>query len=952
MRIAAENALISGAMGALNRRRHMVEGILYIFFDDGPEMCPICVSELSGERTFMTNRHAMLAATALIAITMCSPAVAQETKASAQTDATTADAKDGDDVTTVEAVIVKGIRGSLDAATKKKRTSAQIVESIESEDAGKLPDNNVPEALSRITGVQIERTHGEGSSVTIRGMTGISTTINGNSNSVGEGRSTNLADIPAELLKSVQVYKTRTADQVEGGIAGTVNVELRRPLDLKNGYTVAGSIKEVYGSTGKTKSPYASLLIGDHFDTGIGEMGFLINGSYTKNNYEEDFVESESPNTFFGSTQASLPAGQQNVIAPYAVNYGVETGKITRPSINVVGQWRANEHLDFVVEGSYFGSKEKRGRDRLHVTTRQDGHTVSNLVLADDGRTVQSLTLNRAAGVDASAQSYYEEVTSNNYTTNAEVHWHNDKLQINGSTQYNWSDTEYYGVLTLAHLLDASGNPINTVNVDLNSDKVPGRGPYVTFPTTDLSNVNNYQLFQTHDEQTYAKSHEFVVATDATYRLSEDKFFRSVMVGLRYNDRHTTRDYGYRDTFPTSSLTNFAQGVGVESSKLEVGNFSPSWYHLSGKDIMANLDSFRAAAGWTTEKPPSNLGQSYVDDEKSLAGFVNLNYGVKGRFPIDGVAGVRIVNTKGTVDSTKYTIVPGQPDVITATTGGGDYVDVLPSINGVIHFTSKIQLRLAYTYNVQRPNFLDLTSWKTIDTAGSVVFSGNPDLKPNRSENYDASLEYYFGRGGIVSLGAFLKKPDGYIYWSGHTEFVPELNKDATVYKVRNAGPGTFQGYEFNTSGFFDFLPGKLRNFGASANFTYMAKATIEYSDFTPEQRLIPGVFDADNTSKYTYNLALYYDTPQLSARVAYNYRDRYKVTVYQDNPEYSPYNDATKRLDAAVNWTPLKQLTLSVEGTNLTKENNNVYWGQDRMLPLGARVQARTIQISARFRY
>ncbi|CAN7198615.1 TonB-dependent receptor [Caulobacter sp. LjRoot300] len=909
----------------------------------------------------MSSRHAMMAATALIAITLCSPAVAQDIKSTeAPANATANDDAKTDDATQVDTVIVKGIRGSLDAATKRKKNSAQIVESIESEDVGKLPDNNVPEALSRVTGVQIERIHGEGTNITIRGMQGVSTTINGNSNSVGEGRSANLADIPAELLKSVQVYKTRTADQVEGGIAGTVNVELRRPLDLKNGLTVAGSLKNVYGSTGDTKSPYASLLVGDHFDTGIGEMGFLINGSYTKNNYEEDFVESESPNTFFGTTQASLPANQQNIIAPYAVNYGVETGKITRPSINLVGQWRANEHLDFVIEGSYFGSKEKRARDRLHVTTRQDGHTVSNVVLADDDRTVQSLTLSRAAGVDASAQSYYEEVTSNNYTTNAEMHWHNDRLQINASTQYNWSDTKYYGVLTLSHFLDAGGNPINTINVDLNSDKVPGRGPYITFPTTDLSKINNYQLFQTHDERTYAKSHEFVAATDATYRLSEDKFFRSAMVGLRYNDRHTTRDYGYRDTFPTSGLANFAQGVGVERSKLEVGDFSPSWYHLSGKDIMANLPAFRTAAGWDTEKPPSNLGQSYVDDEKSLAGFFNLNYGVKSRFPIDGVFGVRVVKTKGTIESTKYSIEksptpedPGRVVVITTpTTGGGDYVDVLPSLNGVIHFTPKVQLRLAYTYNIQRPDFLQMSSWKTIDTLAGRVDSGNPDLKPNRSQNYDASLEYYFGRGGIVSLGAFLKKPDAYIYWASRTEFVPELGKDAIVSKVRNAGPGTFQGYEFNTSGFFDFLPGKLHNFGASANFTYMAKATIEYTDFTPEQRLIPGVFDADSTSKYTYNLAFYYDTPQFSARVAYNYRDRYKITVYQDNPEYSPYNNATSRLDAAVNWTPLKQLTLSVEGTNLTKENNNVYWGQNRMLPLGARVQARTVQISARFRY
>jgi TonB-dependent receptor len=901
----------------------------------------------------MISKHVMLAATALVAITICSPAVAQDIQSTGpQANPATTDegnkAKD-DDATLVDTVIVKGIRGSLDAATKRKKNSAQIVESIESEDVGKLPDNNVPEALSRVTGVQIERIHGEGTNITIRGIQGISTTINGNSNSVGEGRSANLADIPAELLKSVQVYKTRTADQVEGGIAGTVNVELRRPLDLKNGWTIAGSIKNVYASTGDTKSPYASLLVANRFDTGIGEMGFLVNASYTKNRYEEDFVESESPARFFGTTQASLPASQQDIIAPYAVNYGVEQGAITRPSINVAGQWRVNEHLDFVVEGSYFGSSEKRARDRLHTTVRQDGHTVSNVVLANDDRTVQSLTLSRAAGVDASAQSYYEDVDSDNYTTNAEAHWHNDRLNIDGAVQYNWSSTEYYGILHLSHLLDSTGAPISTVNVDLNSSNVPGRGPYITFPTTDLSKVNNYQIFQLHDERAYAKSHEFVLKADATYRLSDDKFFRSVGFGARYSDRHLTRDYGYRDAFPTVSLTGFPGGIGVASTQLAVGDFSPTWYHLSGPDLMTNTAALRDVAGWTTVIPSNDLGQTYVEDEKTLAGYANLNYAIKGRFPIDGVAGMRVVQTKGENVSTRFDLDKDWNAVITPTEGGGNYVDVLPSINAVFHFTPKVQLRLAYTYNVQRPNFLDMSSWQTIETVTHNIFSGNPDLKPNRSTNYDASLEYYFGRGGIVSLGAFLKKPDGYMYYTPEDEVIN--GETWHVFKNRNAGPGEFQGYEVNASGFFDFLPGKWRNFGASANFTYMAKYEIAYP-FEGDQKLIPGVYDADSTSKYTYNLALYYDTPQFSARVAYNYRARYKVFVWQEYPEYSPYNDATSRLDAAVNWTPIKQLTLSVEGSNLLKENNNVYWGEDRVLPLGARVQARTLQVSARFRY
>ena len=159
------------------------------------------------------------------------------------------------DAQEMDKVVVKGIRGSLESAQEKKRNAKNIVDAIVSEDVGKLPDNNVPEALSRVTGVQLDRIHGEGSGVSIRGLTDIQTTINGNMSSVGEGRATNLADIPAELLKSVEVHKNRTADQVEGGIAGTVNVELRRPLDLPKGSTVAGSLRTAYTDVGKDWSP-------------------------------------------------------------------------------------------------------------------------------------------------------------------------------------------------------------------------------------------------------------------------------------------------------------------------------------------------------------------------------------------------------------------------------------------------------------------------------------------------------------------------------------------------------------------------------------------------------------------------------------------------------------------------------------------------------------------------
>ena len=94
------------------------------------------------------------------------------------------------------------------------------------------------------------------------------------------------------------------------------------------------------------------------------------------------------------------------------------------------------------------------------------------------------------------------------------------------------------------------------------------------------------------------------------------------------------------------------------------------------------------------------------------------------------------------------------------------------------------------------------------------------------------------------------------------------------------------------------------------------------------------------------------YAFDKLQARVAYNYRSSYRMGIWWENPEYSPYQDATQRLDAAINVTPYKFLTLSLEGSNLLGNDVYRYHGQQQLLPLGVRTLARTVQASARFRF
>src|SRR5690554_5327381 len=133
----------------------------------------------------------------------------------------------------VEEIVVQGIRGSLTKALDIKRTNTQIVDSIVAEDISKFPDNNVVEALQRVTGVQTTgRGAGEVSTVSIRGLTDVHTTVNGRDVFTGAGRAVALQDIPASLLSGVTVYKTRSAEQVERGITSSIDIQTHRPFDF------------------------------------------------------------------------------------------------------------------------------------------------------------------------------------------------------------------------------------------------------------------------------------------------------------------------------------------------------------------------------------------------------------------------------------------------------------------------------------------------------------------------------------------------------------------------------------------------------------------------------------------------------------------------------------------------------------------------------------------------
>ena len=227
-------------------------------------------------RFFALGTASCLALSAALA----SPAMAQD--ADAEDEAVVAEPAEGD-------IIVTGFRASLQNAQNIKRSADTVVDVITAEDIGALPDRSVAETLQRIPGVNIgrfEKTSDptrfsvEGTGVIIRGLPYVSSQLNGRDIfSANGGRSLSFEDVSPELVGRVETYKNITADQIEGHIAGLVNLVTRKPLD-RRGFRIAGSVEANYGDLRKEWSPTFNVLASDTFETGQGTFGLQL--SYSK----------------------------------------------------------------------------------------------------------------------------------------------------------------------------------------------------------------------------------------------------------------------------------------------------------------------------------------------------------------------------------------------------------------------------------------------------------------------------------------------------------------------------------------------------------------------------------------------------------------------------------------------------------------------------------------------
>jgi TonB-dependent receptor len=913
-----------------------------------------------------------LAAVSTIALAAASAAQAQTAPESGQVPQATEEAPEAGDE-----IVVTGIRESLERAAEIKQEAVQVVDSIVAQDIGKLPDPTTAAALQRVPGIQVSvNRNNELGDVRVRGLPDILTTVNGREVFTTTGRRLDLQDLPAEALARVDVYKSQTPDLIEGGLAGVIDLKLNKPFNFTKP-TAVFSARGNYGARVDLIDPQLGVLLTDRWTTGIGEIGVLVNGTFSDSNYRRDNT------VLLGLRSAATgPLNTPGVAIPNILQTFPEEGKLRRTQVNAAIQWQPSDSLEVYLDGFYTRFRDRGARYGANTQAFTAGASLSNVQLSDNcyqarvtgagqnpnivnnvdpvtGEVTRSLQPNTLQNL-----CYLESATLNNpvvnLTTQARnqiqtnkqigggVTWDRDGTKINFDASYQTSQTDNTNIV-----MDI-GRRVPTFNFRTNVD---GVAEYETNAALLLDPGAMYMRNSFQQNLSHAEGDLFATKLDAEHEFGG--FFKRLKGGVRYARRaadnyatvlNTALPGGNIGT-PSEANAVRVSATGLPSDFLIAGSLSPA-INGGARFLVPNpeyilsetgLDALRTYVGLPTGRPAFQQDRQFNAREETYGAYGQLEYELQlgGGALIDGVIGGRYVRTDRTIETFSR---QGSGNAVTYTPVSADTSDedFLPTATARLKFDNGIQARLGFSKSIRRPEFgqlnpsviLSQSNNPFVQSAGSA---GNPDLREQKSNSYDATLEYYFRSGYVAIAGYYREITDRVINGPAVENFG---GVDYNVTRPRNIGSATLKGLEVSGQYFFDFLPGAFSGFGLQGAFT-LADSKIGGDD------PLAG-FPLQGVSKYNYTAGLLYDKSGLSGRLVYTYRSRYfdsdqtgSISVRpapagatSTDPVIVPplvgYTRPSGRLDFNIGYDVSKAVRVDIGGTNILREKTKTYLGEE----------------------
>ena len=895
--------------------------------------------------------HPMAAAAALTLLGAVAPRQALAQGAPAPAPAAS-DARPGS--ADVQRVEVTGLRASLEQSLARKRSADSVVEVITADDIGKLPDKNVADAVQRVPGVNIASSSGgeggfsENDRVSIRGTSPslTQTLINGHGVSSGDwfildqqgvvGRSVSYALLPSEIVKSVTVMKSQTADLPEGGVAGSVNIETRHPLDFKQRLTAEASLQAIYADLADRTDPQLSGLV--NWKNEAGNAGVLLQLFSEKRHERRDGLETFGYGAIDPSSAAATAHPElANVLVPFGVNSALfeQTRKRTGGLLDF--QLKPNDQLTLDVNGFYskldasnynrsFYSQPagivaaavpdtwKVENNTLVAASFSPAAVAAGIAATDPGDLFQAVPaeIDQLYRPHEGANSWYIDFNTKYRAT--------DNLTLSTDVGYT------RGVGRTPSEYGYSAGIGRDGSIGMNYALHGMSAADLSFPGGDVSNFDTTAF-------TEGGAHDVVFTTDSEKYMSVDAelaldhgILESAKFGVRYAEhgRATTwpvndscqgpdneRDPGPCDnseraprpvwngqTYPG----NFGSGWGATSATLtKVWQLSPGAVEDWVKQYATN-GGFASTENWPAEF-------ALKEKDAAVYGMVNLA-GSHWR----GNVGLRVAHTdQASVSNVSSNDNPSDNSHggFTPTLTRHAFYDFLPSANFKFDLTRDLVARVAAARTMARADYSSLAGAVSLDDTLHTGSGGNPNLKPVRSNNYDATLEWYFAPKSLLSVGVFYMDIKSYVdFGVSQATYTDTTHHSLAVYDI--TAPvnisATDRGVELG------WQQAVWGNFGAVANYTYTDGKTSSGAEMV-------------GNSKNTWNVEAYYDDNTFSARLAYTYRSAFLVGL---NSSFAQHEDATGDLAASVNWRLNKNVAFTFDALNLNNPTLK-YYGQNK---------------------
>ena len=717
----------------------------------------------------------------------------------------------------LEIIEVRGFSRSLIQSLNQKRFSDTVSEQISADDLGALPDISMADALTRLPGISAVRTGGQAAQINIRGLSGgfVFSTLNGREQvSTSGSRSIEFDQYPSELISSAAVYKSPKASLIEGGVAGTVELETASPLNNDQTHKFVANVRGMYNDRASEVSDATEFgdrisfsYQGKYLDDTLGvALGYarLFQPSVATQFIGLAYNDTKDVDGAANDTNGPL-ANPENEYISEGFELQHLGGEETRNGYLAAIEWAPVDN--FKLKGDAFLSRFDKESFARGLRVKLGGPTAAYANAQLDGNAVIGAAVNRTS------QSYtrveivnddnqdFDEVDSFGVNADWQV---TDRLNVNADVSLSRAKSNFRnGLLWSLVAEDANAEtPVFdnnvAINYQLNSLNLPdvGFNQAAAFSDIDRVMVSKYGIYpdQTEDEVTAFR-------LDFKYELESD-IFSSVEFGARYSDREYSRkrsvfEYGndgaFSATQPPLRLTDDMASVVDWQGEfsyfpsylaIDLDKALNAWFPDGTPEPVqtwGNADGVDDAQGYTTNYSWSVLQSGSVfEDVLAAYVMVNINTQIAG-LDLSGNVGVRRIETDQS--ATVLENVAGDArlgaqnivdengivnDLYAPNVLGTKYTDYLPSLNLNLQLNDNSLVRFAAAKVMSRAPINRLAGDASANVSDDGVINGssnnNPFLKPFYADQYDLSYEYYFEEGnGTVAAALFYKNIDSFV---------------------------------------------------------------------------------------------------------------------------------------------------------------------------------------------